>query len=590
MKKLFQLSLFLIPIFLFAQEVDQAYLDSLPEGVRSDVKSKIASKKELEKPIYRSASSRLDKTPKTKQELEYDKSFFTETPVFGENFFDTYQSSFMPTNEPNLDDSYILDSGDVLEIQLVGQKNSIVSHSINRDGSINISGIGRLNLSGLSLESANSFIKSKVSNTFIATDAFVSLVNVRDIGILIAGNAFNPGIYTLNGNSNMLHAIAMAGGIDSIGSYRNIKLIRDNEVIDNIDLYDVLIKGKSNFYTSLRTGDSIVISPVGKIVSIESGVLRPGRYELKDGESFTDLINYANGKSLLADVKNIILHRFTDGQFETINTSIDNIGTISPKKGDTLFVTEYKVSTVNIKGAVINPGTYKLPLGSTLSELIKLAGGYEDTAYPFGSVLINKKALEINRNSKNILYEKFLDNIVNNSGVFSSSDSGNNRSGLILEQLRDAPVTGRVIAEFNLDVIANQPNLDTALEDGDSILIPNTTQQVYVQGEVSNPGAVRYSSGKGLDYYINSAGSTLESADRDTVFIVHPNGETFNFASNSRLSFIKANNKPNLIYPGSIIFIPKTTNMTNSLQIASVWAPILSSLALSITSLSIISD
>ena len=157
-------------------------------------------------------------------------------------------------------------------------------------------------------------------------------------------------------------------------------------------------------------------------------------------------------------------------------------------------------------------------------------------------------------------------------------------------QLKNSESTGRVIAEFDLDIIKNNPSLDTILEDGDRIFIPQLTQQVYIHGEISNSGAIRYAPGKDIDYYINKSGGALLNADLDNIFIVHPNGETENFANKSRLSFIIEDNNKEIIYPGSIIYIPQKTNFANSLQVASIWAPIISSIALSLTSLSVLNN
>jgi protein involved in polysaccharide export with SLBB domain len=178
----------------YSQELDEALLASLPENVRQDVEGKIGAKADIEKPVYRRASTFVDK--------DEDKNLNTQ--LFGSDFFDVMQTSFMPINEPNLDASYILDFGDVLEIQLIGQKDLTDTYTIARDGSINLPDIGKLNLSGLSLNDASDLIKAKVNNSYIGTSAFISLKNVRDINVLIVGNAFNPGIYTLNGNSNMI--------------------------------------------------------------------------------------------------------------------------------------------------------------------------------------------------------------------------------------------------------------------------------------------------------------------------------------------------------------------------------------------------
>ena len=576
MKKIFVLACLVVSAAIYSQELDEAYLQSLPESVRQDVLNKIEAKEDLDKPVYRRASSFVDKTGDENKAL------------FGSNFFDVMQTSFMPINEPNLDSSYILDFGDVLEIQLIGQKDQIDNYSINRDGSINLPDIGRLNLSGLSLNDASNLIKAKVSSAFIGTEAYVSLKNIRDINVLVVGNAYNPGIYTLNGNSNMLHAISMAGGINDVGSYRNINLIRSGKVIDKLDIYEVLVFGKYNFSNGLRSGDSIVVGTREKIISIESGVMRPATYEIKSNETFDDLLKYSNGFGKNINLDQLLVKRISGGKSDVIYLTLDEIKSFEFADNDSIFIQEYKVDTVSILGSVKNPGTYKINRGTTLSEAIKISGGYDSTAYQFGGYLENKKALEINKISKDRLYDKFLTNLIINSGATSSMQD----SGIIeiLLQIKNSESTGRVIAEFDLDLISSDPSKDTILENGDKIYIPQLTQQVFIQGEISNSGAIRYAPGRDIDYYINKSGGALLTADLNNIFIVHPNGETENFVNKSRLSFILEDDSKELIYPGSIIYIPQKTNFANSLQTASIWAPIISSIALSLTSLSVLNN
>ena len=580
MKKIFLLACLVVSAAIYSQELDEAYLQSLPEGVREDVLNKIEAKDDLDKPVYRRASTFIDK--------DKDEDEGIDNILFGSDFFDVMQTSFMPINEPNLDSSYVLDFGDVLEIQLIGQKDQIDNYSINRDGSINLPDIGRLNLSGLSLNDASNLIKAKVSSAYIGTEAYISLKNIRDINVLVVGNAYNPGIYTLNGNSNMLHAISMAGGINDIGSYRNINLIRSGKVIDTLDIYEVLVFGKYNFSSGLRSGDSIVVGPREKTVSIESGVMRPATYEIKSNETFDDLLKYSNGFGKDINLDQLLVKRVSGGKSDLIYLTLDEIKSFEFANNDSIFIQEYKIDTVSILGSVNNPGTYKFTRGTTLSEAIKKSGGYDSSAYPFGGYLENQNALKINEISKNRLYDKFLTNLITNSGTSSSmQDSGIME---ILIQIKNSKSTGRVIAEFDLDIISNDSFKDTILEDGDRIYIPQLTQQVYIQGEVSNSGAIRYSPGQDIGYYINKSGGTLLTADMDNIFIVHPNGETENFANKSRLSFILEDDSKELIYPGSIIYIPQKTNFANSLQIASIWAPIISSIALSLTSLSVLNN
>ena len=130
--------------------------------------------------------------------------------LFGEDFFDSIQTSYMPINEPNLDSSYVLDFGDQIEIQLVGQNNTTNKYVINREGSISIADVGKISIYGLSFDKASDLIRSKINDTYIGTKVFVSITNIRDVRVMVAGNAYNPGIYTLGGNSNLLHALSVA--------------------------------------------------------------------------------------------------------------------------------------------------------------------------------------------------------------------------------------------------------------------------------------------------------------------------------------------------------------------------------------------
>ena len=581
MKKFFSIIFILISFQIISQELelDENYLKSLPEDVREDLEERIEEQKESEQPVYRSASSRLDK------ELDDLK----KTGVFGEKFFDTLQSTFMPINEPNLDDSYVLDFGDVLEIQIIGQQNSIESYAIKRDGSINIPEIGRIIMSGLTLKDASSLLKGRVKNAYIGTEAFLSLENIRDVNVLITGNAFNPGIYTLNGSSNILHALSMAGGIDEGGSYREIRLIRNNEVVYELDLYDLFIFGKSNTTLRLKSGDSIVVSPTKNIVNVISGVKRVSYYELKDGETFRDLINFANGFSSKANLDDIRIERVVKDKIKTLNVSSNELNEIEVNNNDALIIPEYKYGSVSLKGAIRYPGDYLIKEGQTLMNVIERAGGYESYAYPFGGYLNNLRSLEINKDAKERIYDSILTKVI--SGT-SASPIAATSLPYVLEELRKSEDTGRVIAEFDVDVIKANPHLDTILEDGDEIIIPSITQQVYVYGQVSNTGAIRYSQNESISYYVDSSGGVLPGGDSDSIFVVHPNGETQNISlrvNKGRTKFFNLNNEIP-VYPGSIIYVPGYADASNQLQVASLWAPIISSLALSVASVASLSN
>ena len=576
MKKIYLITLLSIcSFFALSQDIDQAFLDSLPNEVREDVLNKIEEKKEQDKPIYRKASTMIDKDDEVLQKAKKSKRF-------GSKIFDQLQTSFMPINEPNFDGSYILDFGDVVEIQYVGQDDSIFEETIDRDGSINLSGIGKVYVSGLPLNEATNLIKNKVSSSYIGTQAFVSLLSIRDIQILITGNAFNPGVYTLNGNSNILQAITMAGGIDESGSFRSISIVRNDKLIKTIDLYETFIFGKQDILYRLRSGDSILINPVNSLVNIDSGVNRPGTYELHSDETLMKAIEYANGLSSVVDTSYIAIERLNKGQilFERID-SLDQLNNILAKDGDSIFLKEFKYNVVEILGAVEIPGRYILNTGETLSDIIKRAGGYTYNAYPFGGYLNNQKTLEINKIAKESLYNQFIENILINSKA-SNFES----LPLILNELKNIKVSGRVMAEFNLDIVSENPSSDTVLDNGDEIFVPYNTQQVYVFGEVNSQGTVRYSPEKDYRYYIESSGGVKRSGDDKNLYLVQPNGQAISLNRKS-LSFLEK--KDIVIYPGSILYVPRKVNVSAT-ETAAIWAPILSSLALSLTSLSVLDN
>ena len=583
MKKILLSILLIASTTAYSQELDSAYLESLPEGIREDVLDKINDREELDKPVYRRPSTMIAKNYCSDDYADY-RDCIVKSDRFGANIFDTMQTSFMPINEPNFDSSYVLDFGDTLEVQLIGQKNSIDELSVKRDGSINIPEIGKIFVAGLSLAEVSLLIKNKISNAYIGIEPFVTLINIRDIQILITGNAHNPGIYTLNGNSNLLHALSMAGGIDAQGSYRSIDLIRNNNVIDSIDLYDIFIYGKSSFGQRLRSGDSILIKPANDILSISGAVKRPGTFELIPGETLLDLFNYGNGFADSADKDTLRIERLNgeENLFIKIN-DVNALTSIKAKAGDRLNVRAYERKSVTISGAIRTPGTYTISRGETLSSLIEKAEGYKDNAYPFAGILNNQRTLRINEGAVDKLYTSFVQKLITKGDALFASES----LPFILEELKKSTVSGRIKAEFDLDVIKISPQVDTTLDDGDEIIIPTKTQQVYIYGEINNPGSLRYIPGQSIKDYLIKSGGQLESADNDNIFVIHPNGQ-INRLSRNKLSFLNNRSNEISIFPGSVIFIPRRVFTRDPAMIATIWAPIVSALALSLTSLSVL--
>ena len=560
-------------LHISSQEFNQAYLESLPEDVRDDIEKRIDQQKASEKASYR----RLSETNSDIRKIPNDDD------IFGSQFFYSLQTSFMPISAPNLDDSYILDHGDILNIQLLGQQDSIDSYQLKRDGSINLPDIGLISLAGLSLDEATKLIKSKVNQAFIGTDAFISLENIRDVSVLLAGDVFNPGVYTLSGSSNMLHALNVAGGISEHGSYRSIKLIRDDKVIENLDIYDILINAKFASKNRLRSGDVIFVYPRSNVITLEGAFKRPFKYELLTDENLSDAIRYANGLTIDADLNSMYLYRVSDGKIKSIQIgNISQFNNFLSSDEDRIIIRKNSFRNVKVEGAVQRPGNYKMMEGQSVLDLIENAGGYTQNAYPEGGIYLNEQAKIVNEQALKKLYDDYIDGLIE---ILQKSNGELQIASLVSlsEEIKNVEPNGRII----IDLLNNSNQI--LLQDGDSLLIPEKNNNIFIFGEVLNEGALLYKNGADLNYYLNAASGLREQANYKQIFIMYPNGQTELF--NNRKKIFASKSQKISITPGSVIYVPrKVDNTVTSRITAQAYASILGNIALALASINSIND
>ena len=266
---------------LISQEVNDDFLDGLPDEVLKEVIG--GDEEEYKEDIFVSDNSKINKTSvelerliRETKSLEYKLNNLAEDSPklkrFGDDIFKTVQTTFMPINEPNVDPSYIVDVGDGIRLQVIGSLNIDKKIKVSRDGSINIPEIGKVFIAGLELNEVNEMIKKIISDSFIGNSAFITLDEIRNIKVYILGNVPSPGLYTLNGNSNLMHALSVAGGISENGSYRDIELKRSGKLVGSSDLYSILIYGDTSSNYALRSGDVILVKPTQKSVSISGAI------------------------------------------------------------------------------------------------------------------------------------------------------------------------------------------------------------------------------------------------------------------------------------------------------------------------------
>ena len=596
----------LLSLSIGSQELDENFLNSLPDDIKQDLVEKNskqdASSQQKYKPyLYSSKLSQAEELIKLKERLELDLlelerrlslgddeiKISDDLMLYGSDFFNTFQTSFMPINEPNPDSDYILDVGDVLSIQLIGQKDNIGNYIINGDGSISLEDIGKVNLAGLSLNDANFLIKSKINTSYIGTVAYITLSEIRDVNVLITGNAKNPGIYTLTGNSNILHALSAAGGVSEFGSYREINLIRDNKIIYSLDVYDLLINGQYNLKKRLRSGDVIFVEARKSVITIDGAVFRPAKYEVFKGQNLNTIIEYANGIKRTADLQNVSLERILDGTLKTIpvvNTS--QFESIEALDGDLIYIREHPYREAKISGAVTKPGSYLMAPGETISDLIQKAGGFTNNAYLFGAIYQNEDAKAINKKAKDILYEEFLNNII----AVAQQNVGENFDLTPIVQLtkeiKDSAANGRVVVDLE-DTSTIQLY---SIKDDDSLYVPEKNNVVYVYGETSSEGAVMFSDNENVDYFVEKSGGYKKFADTKSIYILHPNGES-QLYSTKRNIFESSPKSSIQVYPGSIIFVPREIDKSTSNRLAAqAYVSILGNLGIALASLSSINN
>lgn len=596
---------FFIILSLNSQELELNFLESLPDDIKKDLMDKNAQQsiktEENYKPYkYSSKLSQAEELLSLKERLELDlqeleRRLNTDDSIsidqglelFGSNFFNTFQTSFMPINEPNPDSDYSLDAGDILNIQIIGQKDSIKNYAIRGDGSISIEDIGKVVLAGLSLKEASSILKSKISSAYIGAQAFVTLNEIRDVNVLITGNAKNPGIYTLSGNSNVLHAISAAGGISEYGSYREINLIRNDAIIETLDVYSLLIDGQYNLKKRLRSGDVIFVTPRKAVVSVDGAVYRPAKYEVLNTQNLESVIEFANGIKRTADLQNISLERVLDGTLKTIPVvNKSQFQSITALDGDLIYIREHPYREASISGAVMKPGTYIMAPEENISDLIKKAGGYTSNAYLRGAIYVNEDAKKINKKAQDILYQEFLDNIIS----LSQQNVGQNFDLTPIVQLtkdiKNNVINGRVVVDLE-----DQDTLELySVRQDDSLFIPETTNVVYIYGEISSEGAVKFSENKDVDYFVEKSGGYKKFAEKDSIYVLHPNGESQLYARKRNI-FESSPKSSLIIHPGSIIFVPRELDDSTPRRLATqAYASILGNLAISLASLSSINN
>ena len=322
---------------------------------------------------------RSEKEEKKLTDEERFKPKTDELKPYGYELFAGEPTSFMPSENAAVPDTYIVGSGDQLKINLYGKESDSFEVIVDREGRLNIPDLSPVEVAGLTFAEIKELIKVKVEQEVIGVKAFVSLGQLRSMRILVLGEAYKPGSYSVSSLTTVSHALFVSGGVSDIASLRNIQVKRAGNVVANFDLYDLLIKGDSSNDIVLKPGDVVFVPSVGAQVTVEGAVKRPAIFELKKGESAKQLLMMAGGLKPNAYAKNVVVERFNFDRKEVLSVdfSKQQINYI-PQDGDRIrfnSVSSQYQNTISLIGAVARPGNYQWHEGKRISDVLKSVRG-----------------------------------------------------------------------------------------------------------------------------------------------------------------------------------------------------------------------
>lgn len=318
--------------------------------------------------------------------------------VFGSELFDNQTLNFEPNLKLATPVNYILGPGDELQVSVYGVQEFNASIPVTVEGKVNIQYVGQIPVSGMTIEAATQKIKNAIARVYSTVSSGqsqvgVSLSRIRTIKVTIIGSK-QPGNYSISSLATVYNALFLGGGPGKNGSYRNIELIRNNKVFKNIDIYRFLVNGNQSDNVGLKDNDVIRIPAYSQRVTVEGNVKRPGIFEMKKGETFSDLLSFASGFNEFAYTASVNVLQKTAKEFKVRDIKAAEFATYKPISGDVFTVTKILnrfENRIKIEGAVFRPDTYSFYEGMRILDLIKQADGLKEDAYATRATIVRLK-------------------------------------------------------------------------------------------------------------------------------------------------------------------------------------------------------
>lgn len=462
--------------------------------------------------VNKNNNSQTNKTSSNTQEvfgrtpINRDKDSLTLTEknrLFGYDFFQNPKISFAPTINVPTPESYIINTGDELLIEVWGATENSTTQKVDNQGNIILPLAGKVHVGGLNFTEAKARINTALRRIYAGIAApegsyskiytGVSIANIRTVKVNIIGEVQAPGTYSISALSNVINALYASGGPTKNGSFRNIQVVRSGKTIATLDIYDFLLKGSQQGNINLIDQDVIIIPPYRNQVEVIGFVKREGLYEVKEGEKLSNLIDFFGGFSANAYKDNLVIERISGAKREVKEVALSEAEKFAIYEGDKLIV--HKLSDIyhnkiSITGAVYQPGNYAYKDGMTVLDLINKAAGIRDEAYLNRAILF-----------------RTLNRVDKQSVNFSLKD--------ILEQKQTIPL---------------QANDSLHIYGRDSLSLKYF---VRIEGAVRKPQQVPFAKGMTPEDLIIIAGGFIEGADHSQVQVARQTNDTnFKIISN----------------------------------------------------------
>lgn len=298
---------------------------------------------------------------------------------FGYEVFEAPAGGFEPVTSGPVPPDYVLGPGDSVRVQLFGNVNGIYEFEVSRDGVLNLPELGPITVAGLPFSEFRKDLNQRVEKMLIGTQVSVTMGQLRTMRIFVLGDVNRPGSFVVSSLATVSSALYYSGGINEIGSLRNIQLKRNGGVVSRLDMYDLLLKGDTSGDQRLQPGDVIFVPPIGATVGIGGAVRRPAIYELNGEKTVADGVELAGGLKPVAFPAASRIERI-DEENQRIVLSVDaesSAGASTPLvDGDTLIIPEVLPQlqgSVMLIGHVNRPGAFELRPGMRLTDLLPSA-------------------------------------------------------------------------------------------------------------------------------------------------------------------------------------------------------------------------